>query len=382
MKWHFITQVSNYEYEVDEYCESTTVVISNRFRRRQFVKYGSLFLGASAIAACGGNQSTVPEPPGAEATSTEAGEEELQTVRFGTNWYAQAEHGGFYQAVATGIYEDYGLDVSIAMGGPQVNGTQLLMAGNIDFFMGYGADALQAIEEDIPKVTVASIFQKDPQILMAHPDQGVETLEDLKGRPIYVSAAANVTYWPLLMAKYGFTDDMKRPYNFNPGPFLANQDSAQQGYLSSEPLKIQKEGGFDPVVFLLADYGYDPYSTTIETRQEVVDTDPDLVQRFVDASIKGWYSYLNDDPSPANELIKQDNPEMTDEQIAYGVEKIKEYGIVVSGEAETLGIGAMNEDRWKSFFDTLVEAGVMSPETDYTRAFTLDFVNKGPDYYQ
>lgn len=359
------------------------MAISQRFRRRQFIQYGSLFLGASAIAACAGNQETGgTNQASVESTAAESGTGELQTVRFGTNWYAQAEHGGFYQAVATGIYEDHGLDVSIEMGGPQVNGTQLLMGGSVDFFMGYGADALQAVEEGIPKVTVASMFQKDPQVLLAHPNQGIKTLEDLQGRPIYISAAANVTYWPLLASKYGFTDDMKRPYNFNPGPFLNNKDSAQQGYLSSEPLKIQKEGGFEPVVFLLADYGYDPYSTTLETRQEVVDSDPDLVQRFVDASIKGWYSYLNEDPTPGNELIKQDNPEMTDEQIAYGIEKMKEYGIVVSGDAETMGIGAMTDERWKSFFDTLVEAEVVPADMDYTKAFTLDFVNKGADYYQ
>ncbi|NER81873.1 MAG: ABC transporter substrate-binding protein, partial [Leptolyngbya sp. SIO1D8] len=287
----------------------------------------------------------------------------------------------FYQAVATGIYADYGLDVTIQMGGPQVNGTQLLMGGAVDFFMGYGSDALKAVSEGIPKVTVASIFQKDPQILIAHPEQGIETLEDLQGKPVFISAAANVTYWPLLAAKYGFTEDMKRPYNFNPGPFLADKNSAQQGYLSSEPLSIQKEGGFEPVVFLLADYGYDPYSTTIETRQEIVDNDPDLVQRFVDASIKGWYSYLEDDPTPGNELIKEANPEMTDEQIAYGIEKMKEHGIVVSGDAEDMGIGAMTEARWQSFFNTLVEAEVIDASIDYTQAFTLEFVNKGATYY-
>jgi len=354
----------------------------HRLGRRRFVKYGSLLVGTSVLAACAGGNNTASDAPtdAGEGEATASGE--LQKVTFGTNWYAQAEHGGFYQAIATGIYEEHGLDVSIEMGGPQVNGTQLLMGGTVDFFMGYGSDALQAVQEGIPKVTVASMFQKDPQILIAHPDQGVESLEDLQGKPIYISAAANVTYWPLLEAKYGFTEDMKRPYNFNPGPFLADKSSAQQGYLSSEPLSIRKAGGFEPVVLLLADYGYDPYSTTIETRQEIVDSDPDLVQRFVDASIKGWYSYLNGDPTPGNELIKQDNPEMTDEQIAYGIEKMKEYGIVVSGDAEEMGIGAMTDERWKSFYDKLVEAGVLSPETDYTQAFTLDFVNKGAEYYQ
>ena len=352
--------------------------------RRRFVKYGSLLVGAGVAAACAGPTTDAPSESEGEATEStaDASSGELQTVTFGTNWYAQAEHGGFYQAIANGIYADHGLDVTVQMGGPQVNGTQLLMGGSVDFFMGYGADALQAIQEGIPKVTVASMFQKDPQILIAHPDQGVQSLEDLQGRPIYISSAANVTYWPFLAAKYGFTEDMKRPYNFNPGPFLADKESAQQGYLSSEPLSIREEGGFEPVVLLLADYGYDPYSTTIETRQEVVDNDPDLVQRFVDASIKGWYSYLNDDPTPGNELIKRDNPEMSDEQIAYGIEKLKEYGIVVSGEAEEMGIGAMTEERWQSFYDKLVAAEVLSPEVDYTEAFTLEFVNKGTEYYQ
>jgi NitT/TauT family transport system substrate-binding protein len=351
-------------------------------KRRKFIQYGAIALGAGVVASCTGNQSAVePEAAESPAASSPAPTGELTSVTYGTNWYAQAEHGGFYQAVATGIYEEHGLDVTIQMGGPQVNGTQLLMGGAVDFFMGYTADAIKAIEEGIPKVTVAAMFQKDPQILIAHPDTGVASLEDLQGKPIFISAAANTTYWPFLVARYGFTEDQKRPYNFNPGPFLADKQAAQQGYLSSEPLAIEKEGGFEPVVFLLADYGYDPYSTTIETRQELVESDPDLVQRFVDASIKGWYSYF-EDPAPGNELIKEANPEMTDEQIAYGIEKMQEYGIAISGEAETQGIGAMTDERWQSFFETMAEAGVFSPDTDYTQAYTLDFVNKGVEAYQ
>lgn len=350
-------------------------------KRRKFLQYGAIAVGTGIVTACA-NQTTSPtaspEATGSAVSSPSGG---LTAITYGTNWYAQAEHGGFYQAVATGIYEDYGLDVTIQMGGPQVNGTQLLMGGAIDFFMGYASDAIKAIEEGIPKITVASIFQKDPQILIAHPGTA-ETLDDLKGRPIYISAAANVTYWPFLKAKYGFTDDMKRPYNFNPGPFLADKQAAQQGYLSSEPLSIQKEGGFEPVVFLLADYGYSPYSTTIECKRELVEQNPDLVQRFVDASIKGWYSYLYGDPTPANELIKQDNPEMTDDQIAYGIQKMKEYGIADSGDAESLGIGAMTDARWKEFFDTMAAEGVFKPDTDYTQAYTLQFVNKGADAYK
>ncbi len=342
--------------------------------RRRFIQYGALTVGSSILAACASKQQTTQ--PAASGTS------ELVKLTYGTNWFAQAEHGGFYQAVATGIYRDHGLDVTIKMGGPQVNGTQLLMGGAIDFFMGYPTAAIKAVQEGIPKVTVAAIFQKDPQVLLAHPESGAKSLADLKGKPIFVSSESSITFWPFLKAKFGYTDDQKRPYNFNPAPFLADKSSAQQGYLSSEPLAIQKQGGFDPLVFLLADSGYDPYSTTIECKQELVEQKPDIVQRFVDASIKGWYSYLEGDPAPANELIKKDNPEMTDEQIKYGIDKMKEYGIVISGDAEAKGIGAMTDQRWKSFFDTMAGEGIFDRNLDYRKAYTLQFVNKGPDAYK
>jgi NitT/TauT family transport system substrate-binding protein len=345
--------------------------------RRKFIQYGTLAAGAGIISAADQQSTSDASSP---AASSIAGE--LTKVTYGTNWFAQAEHGGFYQAVAMGIYKDHGLEVTIKMGGPQVNGTQLLMGGAIDFFMGYGSDAIKSIEEGIPKITVASLFQKDPQILIAHPNTGANSLADLKGRPIYVSSSANVTYWPFLKAKFGYTDSQKRPYNFNPGPFLADQNAVQQGYLSSEPLAIQKAGGFTPAVFLLADNGYSPYATTIECKRDLVTQNPDLVQRFVDASIKGWYRYLNDDPSAANVLIKQDNPEMTDEQLAYSIQKMKEYGIVDSGDAETKGVGAMTDARWKEFFDTLSAQGIFKPGTDYTQSYTLQFINKGVEAYQ
>lgn len=351
-----------------------------RINRRHFIQYASLAIGSGIIAACTNTSSKAPSQS-ASPRSNMASTGQLDKITYGTNWFAQAEHGGFYQAVATGIYKEHGLDVTIKMGGPQANSTQLLMGGAVDFFMGYGSDAIKAIEEGIPKITVAAIFQKDPQVLIAHPGAGNDSLEKLKGKPILVSAAANTTYWPFLKAKYKFTDEQKRPYNFNPGPFLADKLSVQQGYVTSEPLSIKKQGGFDPIVMLLADYGYTPYATTIETKKELVEKKPDLVQRFVDASIKGWYSYL-ENPAPGNELIKKDNPEMTDEQLNYGLESLKKYGIITSGDAQTLGIGAMTDARWKSFFDSMTAQGVFKKDTDYKQAFTLKFVNKGVEAYK
>ncbi|MDX2098024.1 MAG: ABC transporter substrate-binding protein [Leptolyngbyaceae cyanobacterium bins.59] len=351
--------------------------------RRQFIQYGSLALGTSLFGACSTNTPPASSPESASVSSpaSPTSTTKLDKITFGTNWYAQAEHGGFYQAIATGIYQDYGLDVTIRMGGPQVNGTQLLLGGAIDFFMGYGAEALKAIQQGIPKVTVAAIFQKDPQVLIAHPNVGNDKLEDLKGDPIFISSQANVTYWPFLKAKYGFTDSQTRPYNFNPGPFLADKTSAQQGYLTSEPFAIEKEGGFKPVIFLLADYGYAPYSTTIETTRKMVETRSDVVQRFVDASIKGWYSYLSN-PAPGNKLIQKDNPKMSDEQIKYGIEKLKEYGIMISGEAETKGIGAMSEARWQALYTSLTQTKILKSDTKYQEAFTLKYINKGVDAYK
>jgi NitT/TauT family transport system substrate-binding protein len=340
--------------------------------RRRFLKYGSVSIGTSILAACSqSNQVTSPTPSKGN----------LERVNFGISWVAEAEYGGFYQAVATGIYREYGLDVIIKQGGPRINGSLLLLGKTIDFYMGHSVDAIKAVESGIPKITVAAIFQKEIQILMAHPGTGNDSLEKLKGKPILVGSAADVTYWPVLKSRYGFTDNQKRPYNFNVAPFLADKNLIQQGLLTAEPFAVEKEGKFKPIIIPLADYGYNPYNFTIETRKELVDTKPDLVQRFVDASIKGWYSYLKN-PEPGNALIKKDNPQMTDEQITYSLQKLQEYQIITSGEAANQGIGAMADLRWKTLFDDLVKVGVLKANTNYKEAYTLKFVNKGVDYYK
>jgi NitT/TauT family transport system substrate-binding protein len=298
-------------------------------------------------------------------------------LTMGTNWRAQAEHGGYYQAVATGIYAKHGLDVTIRMGGPQVNNPQLLLAGALDFSMGSDSfNGLNFVRNNIPAVVVASIFQKDPRVLMAHPGQGNDSLAALKGKPILIAAASRNNYWQFLRAKYGYTDDQIRPYTFNMAPFLADKSTVQQGFLTSEPLKAQK-AGVKPVVHLLADNGYVSYATTLETRQQMVKERPDVVQRFVNATIEGWYSYLYGERAAANALIKKDNPEMDDEQLAYSHAKMKEHGIVESGDALKLGIGAMTDARWKEFADTMIKAGVYPADLDVTKAYTLQFINKG-----
>jgi NitT/TauT family transport system substrate-binding protein len=302
----------------------------------------------------------------------------LDKVTFGTNWVAQAEHGGYYQALADGTYKKYGLDVTILPGGPNANNRVLLPVGKIDFYMSANLlQAFDAVAQNIPTVAVAASFQKDPQVLMAHPGQGIEKFEDLKKLTILVSKEGMAGYYQWLKNDYGFTDAQVRPYTFNPQPFLADRKMAMQGYVTSEPYAIETQGKFKPVIFLLADQGFSTYSTLIETRRDLVEKKPDLVQRFVDASAIGWANYIYGDNIAANALIKKHNPEMTDQRLAYSIEKMKQYGIVDSGDSIKLGLGAMTDARVKDFFDKMARAGVVKPGLDYRRAYTLQFVNKG-----
>jgi NitT/TauT family transport system substrate-binding protein len=297
-------------------------------------------------------------------------------LTFGTNWKAQAEHGGYYQAVATGIYKKAGLDVTIRMGGPQINHPQLLAAGAIDFNMGSNCfSALNYVKNNIPMLCVGTVFQKDPQVLVAHAGQGNDSLAAMKGKPIMISPPARATYWQFLRVKFGYTDDQVRTYTFNMAPFLADKSAIQQGFVTSEPFKLEKAGA-KIVVHLLADGGYSSYATTIETSAKLVNEKPDVVQRFVNGTIEGWYSYLYGDPGPANALIRKDNPEMADDQIAYSISAMKKYGLVDSGDAATLGIGGMTDARWKDFHATMVEAGLYPADLDLKRAYSLQFINK------
>jgi NitT/TauT family transport system substrate-binding protein len=258
-----------------------------------------------------------------------------------------------------------------------VNNRALLMAGKIDYHM--GGDMLQAfnaVKEGVPVVSVAAIFQKHPQVLVAHPGQA-ESFEDLKDLTLLIGDNGYQSYYQWMMAAYGFTVEQRQPYTFNPAPFLANSDTAMQGYLSSEPFLVEKEGGFKPDVFLIADAGYSTYATTIEVMSATIDSKPAEVSCFVDASIKGWYSYLYGDNAAANALIMADNPEMTQDKIDYAIAKMSENGIVESGDAETMGIGVINAEKVADFYDKMVEAGVIEAGLDYDSAFTTSFVGKG-----
>ncbi|MCC6197994.1 MAG: ABC transporter substrate-binding protein [Burkholderiales bacterium] len=291
---------------------------------------------------------------------------------FATDWLAQAEHGGFYQAVAEGTYRKRGLDVTIRMGGPQVNGMQLLAAGQIDVAMADGLQVLSAVEQGVPLVAIAATFQKNPTVIIAHP--GVKALADLKGKPIAIGAASNTTFWPWLKQKYGFTDDQKRPYGFSVTPFLADPTLSQQGFVTSEPFSIEK-AGVTPVVFLLADLGYPPYSEVLVVTRDTLAKRRDALTRFVQASAEGWKSYLTA-PAPGNALIAKDNPQMSGELMDYGVRKMREYAIVTGGDAAKAGLLTMTDARWQATVDFIRGAGLAKAGTDYTTAWTTDIVSR------
>ena len=314
----------------------------------------------------------------ASAASADARAQKLDKVTFATNWVAQGEHGGFYQALADGTYRRNGLDVIIMPGGPNMNHRLLLPVGKIDFYMSANTlQAFDAVAQNIPTITVAAIFQKDPQVFLAHPNQGINTFLDLKKLTLFVTKEGVATYFQWMKREFGFREEQIKPYTFNAQPFLADKRSAMQGYVSSEPFAVERQGKIKPKIFLLADQGFASYSTLIEARRDLVEQNPSLVQRFVNASIIGWYNYLYRDNKAANALIKRDNPEITDDLLAYSRDAMIENFIVDFGVTRTLGIGAITDEHMKSFYDQMVRAGVVKAGLDYGKSYTTQFVNKG-----
>jgi len=299
-----------------------------------------------------------------------------EKIVFATDWKAEAEHGGYYQAFASGLYKKAGLDVVIHEGGPGIDNQQLIAAGAVDMAMGSNSFfALNMVQAGAPVKAVMAAFQKDPQMLMTHPRDDITSLADMKGKPIMIADGSITTFWVWLHAKFGFEDSQIRKYTFNMAPWLVDKNAIQQGYLSSEPFMVQKEG-VTPKVFLLADYGYPSYAAMVMVPQKTIDTKPAMVKAFVDASIQGWHDYLYGDNKAANELIKKDNPDETDDLIAFGIAKMKAYGIVDGGDAKTMGIGTMTDARWKEFFDVMAAQKVYPADLDYKKAYTLEFLPK------
>jgi NitT/TauT family transport system substrate-binding protein len=305
------------------------------------------------------------------------GAQAAERITFATDWKAQAEQGGFYQAVAEGLYAQRGLDVEIKQGGAAVNVPQLVAAGAVDFGMGSNSFIpLNLVAAGAKVKAVMASFQKDPQVLISHQRADINSIADMKGKPIMVSDATISAFWVWLRARYGFEDKQIRKYTFNLAPFLVDKKAIQQGYLTSEPYLIERESKKKPKVFLLADAGYPSYAAMVLVPERWIKKKPKVVQAFVDATIEGWEHYLHGDPKPGNRLIHAANPEMTDDVIAQAIDKMRRFGIVDSGDAKTLGIGAMTDARWKLFFETMAAQGVYARDLPYREAYTLAFIGR------
>ncbi len=299
------------------------------------------------------------------AGSANAGE----TLRLGLDWLAEAEYGGYYAAKAAGLYDAAGLDVQIVQGGPQVNQAQVLLAGRLDLTVtGNAFLALNFVREDVPFVAVAAFFQKDPSIILAHPGVGHDSFESLRGEKIMIGADTRSGWWNFVRAKFGYSDDQIRPYTFNLAPFLADTHAVQQGYLASEPYLMREQGGFSPVVLMLADAGFSGYANLISTSRSMVAAKPELIRAFISATAAGWRIYLHGDARPADALIQQANPDMTSALLAYGRSALRDHNIVEGPD----GIGTMTRARWQAFFASMVAAGLYPADLAWQKAYTLD----------
>jgi NitT/TauT family transport system substrate-binding protein len=329
----------------------------------------------SALKLLGGTGAAVAMP----AILTQVNAQGLDKFSYQTNWRAQAEHGGFYLAKSAGLYQKYGIDIDLRPGGPQQNPSQLLLGGAVDTVMSNSFEAINYVKEGLPFLCIGSLFQKDPQVIISHPGVGHDSFEALKGKPILIGTGGRTSYWPFLKAKFGFTDEQARPYTFNMAPFIADKNISQQGFVTSEPFAIEKESGIKPVVHMIADAGFDNYNTTINISRKLFDTKKDVIQRFVTATLEGWAEYMKggEATKAANLLIQKDNPDMSDDKLAFAYKTMTDRGIVRSGDALKLGIGAMTDARWANFYDQMTKAGVFPAGLDVKKAYSLEFINKG-----
>ncbi|MDE2613524.1 MAG: ABC transporter substrate-binding protein [Burkholderiales bacterium] len=299
----------------------------------------------------------------------------LTKLAYQTGWLAGTDKAGLYQAVGAGIYKAAGLDVEIRSGGPQLNVNQIFLARKVDFADSDSFRVLNFAKEGLPAIAVAAMGQKSLTALFSYPNTGNDTLQALKGKPIQVSTIGRQTYWQWLKSKYGYSDEQLRPHTPNFAQFLVNKELSVEGFINTEPFDMRR-AGVDPVIHVLADNGYENYSSITLAHPQMVAEKPDVVQRFVDATIKGWRTWLNEDPTPGNELLKRANSNLSDESIAFGRKTLKERGVFESGDAQAMGIGTMTDARWKRFYDSMVAAGALAPGIDIKRGYTLQFLKK------
>ena len=303
-----------------------------------------------------------------------AQEKKLTPVRFTLNWIPTPDHSGYYAAKIGGIYEKYGLDVEIRPGGPQVNVHQLLAAKQTDMIMGTTMRAFNARHEGIPIVTVASWYQKDATTFMLHPDNKASNLADLKANQVMIPNISKVNYWPWMKAKFGFSDDQLKPYDFAYRSWALNPNAISQGYITSDKPNMAGVGVPNGRSMLLADHGWNQYINTVDVLEEMIEKKPEVIRAFLRATAEGWRQYLKD-PTATNAELTRLNPDLSRETAAYGYEVITTYRLLGVASADEGKIGTISDARLKAFAEEMVKAGAIPASDAYEKSYTLKFMD-------
>jgi len=295
----------------------------------------------------------------------------LTKVTLQADWYPQPEHGGFYNALVKGYYRDEGLDLTIQPGGPYVVVPQQVASGSAQFGLASSDQILESVADGQPLVAVAATMQRDPQGIMVRKDSPIHSFADMNGHTVAVKLGS--TWFEYLLKRYKLDHVHEIPATFSVANFIADPQYIQQAFATSEPYFAQ-QAGIETRVLLTSDAGYDPYRVMFTTRSFLNDH-PDVVAKFIRASIKGWRDYLND-PSPANAAISKLNPALNQQWMQFTCRALREEGFVTGDDRSGVRLGRMDAARWKTMYEQLLDLKVIETPFDPTTAYTLQFVEK------
>jgi NitT/TauT family transport system substrate-binding protein len=292
----------------------------------------------------------------------------LTPITLQTDWYPQPEMGGFYQAQMQGLYKQAGLEVTIAPGGPTIVGEQMVATNAAQFSMGSSDKVLTSVSQGIPLVAVAATMQQDPQALMVHAGSSVKTFADLEGHTI--AAKPGSTWFQYLLKKFALKNVREIPATYSVANFLEDPSYIQQAFVTSEPYFAEK-GGAPVRTMLISSTGYQPYRVIFTSRRFMMEH-PDVVQRFVDASMAGWKAYLADPAMVDGELQKL-NPALNADQMRFSVETLKARHFVDGDGTPDSHLGHFTRERWETLYQQLVDLKVITHPYDPSTAYVTRF---------
>jgi NitT/TauT family transport system substrate-binding protein len=292
----------------------------------------------------------------------------LTPVSLQLDWYPQPEHGGFYTAQLLGYYKAEGLDVTLVPLPQYGSVAQQVASGKADFGLGSSDQLLEWNSNGLPLVAVAATMQHDPQAVMVHKNSPIHDFKDLEGRT--VAAQTGATWLKYVISRYNLHQVREIPTTLSVANFLADPNYVQQIFVTSEPFFAQ-QGGAEVRTLLISSSGYDPYRVQFTTRDFALQN-PDVVTKFVRASIRGWQEYLRN-PGPTNAHLLTLNPALNPAQEAYTAQALHDGGFVDGGHPGGAEVGRMTAQRWQTSFDQLQSLGILHSSFDPAAAYALKF---------